>query len=215
MAALVTTIGSDDVRGDSSALRCAVEAECFTEAMRALDRGAVPSAHALLLQIIQDFPNSVWSGRASLVLGRYYQEKRDPQAVVYLLAAQRQLPLLGDYGYYYLGEALFGFSQWNGSASAFDLLSARYPDSLLRPQALYRSAEAWFQAEDCRRANERHAAFLSAYPRHALAPAILLRQGDCYQKAGDKATAIATYRRIWIHSAPTLQGGRRRFGCKP
>jgi soluble lytic murein transglycosylase len=211
MAALVTIVGRDNVRGDSSALRCAGEAECFTEAMRALDRGAVPSAHALLLQIIQEFPNTVWSGRASLVLGRYYQEQHESQAVVYLLAAQRQVPLLGDYAYYYLGEALFGFSEWNGSASAFDLLSARYPDSLLRPQALYRSAEAWFQADDCRRATERHAAFLAAYPRHALAPAILLRQGDCSQKAGDKAAAIATYRRIWIQSAPTIQGGEAAF----
>jgi soluble lytic murein transglycosylase len=211
IAGLIITICNDDVRGDSSAVRCAGDAECFADAMRALDRGAVPSAHSLLIQITQEFPSTVWSGRASLVLGRYYQEQHDPQAVVYLLTAQRQLPILGDYGYFYLGEALFGFSEWNGAASAFDLLSSRYPDSLLRPQALYRSAEAWFQAEDCRRANERHGAFLSAYPRHALAPAILLRQGDCYQKAGERAAAIATYRRIWIHSAPTLQAGEAAF----
>ncbi len=211
MVGLVTIIGTDDVRGDFSPVRCASEVECFTEAMSALDRGAVPSAHALLLKLTQEFPNTVWSGRASLVLGRYYQEQHDPQAVMYLLSAQRHLQVLGDYGYYYLGEALFAVSEWNGSASAFDLLSARYPDSLLRPQALQRSAEAWFQADDCRRASERQAAFLAAYPRHTLAPAILLRQADCYQKSGDTATATATYRRLWIHLSPTLQAGEAAF----
>ena len=204
-AGLISAIATDDVRGNSSAPVCVADAECFGDAVRALNRRDVTSANALLLELIEQFPNTPWAGRAALILGRYYQEHGDRQTVVYLLSAQRQLPILGDYAYYYLGEALFGLSDWNGAASAADLLSVRYPDSLLRPQALYRAAEAWFQADDCRRAGERHTAFLLAYPRHSLVAAVLLRQGDCEQKGGDRSAAIATYRRIWTQFASAPQ----------
>ena len=191
--------------GSSNPRPCSGDADCFAEAVRVLNSGDVASAHLMLLQLTQQSANSPWAGRAALLLGRYYQQHGDSQAIVFLLGAQRQLPVLGDYAYYYLGEALFGSSEWNGSASAYELLGARYSDSLLRPQALYRAAEAWFQGEDCRRARDRQAAFLSAYPRHPLAPAVLLRQGDCEQKSGDRQAAIATYRRIWTQFARAPQ----------
>ncbi len=209
IAGLVGAIPTDEASGSSPV--CTVDADCFRAAVRALQKKDANGATALLLELIQQFPNTPWAGRAALILGRYFQEHGDRQAVVYLLSAQQQLPLLGDYAYFYLGEALFGFSEWNGAASAYDLLGVRYPDSLLRPQALYRAAEAWFQGDDCRRARERHTAFLSGYPRHALSPAILLRQGDCEQKEGDQAAAIATYRRVWIQFAAAPQSTEAAF----
>ncbi len=90
---------------------------------------------------------------------------------------------------------------YNGAATAFDLLVERYADSLLRPQALARAAEAWFLADDCRRERERQAQFLSEYNSHALAPAVLLRHGECLQKAGDTPSVVATYWRIWTQYA--------------
>ena len=209
IAGVVGAIPTDEARGSSPV--CTVDADCFRDAIRALQKKDANAATALLLELIQQFPNTPWAGRAALVLGRYFQEHGDRQSVGYLLSAQQQLPLLGDYAYFYLGEALFGFLEWNGAASAYDLLSVRYPDSLLRPQALYRAAEAWFQGDDCRRARERHTAFLSGYPRHALAPAILLRQGDCAQKEGDQSAAIATYRRVWIQFAAAPQSTEAAF----
>jgi soluble lytic murein transglycosylase len=211
IAGLLGALPTAEVRANAPGSLCTAEAECFGDAVRALHNKDAASANALLLELIQQFPNTPWAARSALILGRYFQEHGDRQSVVYLISAQQQLPLLGDYAYYYLGEALFGFSDWNGAASAYDLLSVRYPDSLLRPQALYRAAEAWFQGDDCRRARERHIAFLSGYPRHALAPAILLRQGDCEQKEGDQSAAIATYRRIWIQFAAASQSTEAAF----
>ena len=204
VAAAVTMVLTD-ARGSVAVRPCYGDANCFTEAIRALNSGEIAAANMMLLELAQQSADATWAGRAALVLGRYYQQQGDSQAVVFLLTAQRQLPILGDYAYYFLGEALFRSSEWNGSASAYDLLSARYSDSLLRPQALSRAAEAWFQGDDCRRARERQAAFLSAYPRHSLAPAVLLRQGDCEQKSGDTQAAITTYRRIWIQFASAPQ----------
>ena len=186
--------------------------DCLADGLLALKRRDIDAARSFLTELKQQFPNTPWAGRASLVLGRSYQEQGDRQAIVYLLEVPRELPVLGDYAYYYLGETLFSSSDWNGAATAYDLVTARYPDSLLRPHALYRAAEAWFQGDDCRRARDRQAIFLSAYPKHALAPAVLLRQGDCEQKNGDRPAAISTYRRIWIQfaaSPPSIEAAFR------
>ena len=155
--------------------------------------------------LIDQFSDTPWAGRAELLLGKWYQEQGDRQAIPYLVAAPAHLPALGDYAYFYLGEAGMRSGDYNGAATAFDLLVERYPDSLLRPPALARAAEAWFLADDCRRARERQAQFLSEYSSHALAPTVLLRQGECLQKAGVIPSVIATYRRVWTQYAPSPQ----------
>ena len=179
----------------------AVPADCLSDAIKALNRRDAETAARMLQDIIRQAPETPWEGRAALVLGKYYQEQGDPQAVRYLLSVPRHLPPLGDYAYSTLGEALFKSKGFNGSASAFDIVVERYPDSLLRPQALSRSAEAWFQAEDCLRARERHARFLADYAGHALVPGVLLRLGDCQQKDGETHAAVLTFRRIWTEHA--------------
>ena len=184
---------------------CLSTAECFDEAIRALNHRNVDAATRRLQDLIRQQPETPWVGRASLILGRQYYEQGDRQAVPYLLSASQQLPLLADYALYYLGEALYKARDWNGAGTAFDLLVSQYPNSLLSPQALSRSVEAWFQAEDCRRTKERQISFLSAYPRHGLQPAVLLRQADCEQKGGDLPAAVAIYRRIWSQFAASPQ----------
>ena len=182
-------------------------ADCLSEAIRSLTRRDTESATRLLRDLIRQFPDTPWEGRAALVLGKHYQERGDPQAVAYLLSAPGLLPLLGDYAHYYLGEALSKGNDVNGAATAFDLLVQRYPDSVLRPQALYRSVESWFQAEDCGRVRERLARFLGEYASHSLVPAVLLRQGDCQQKSRETPAAILTYRRLWTQYAASPQAG--------
>jgi soluble lytic murein transglycosylase len=199
--ALVAGFENDGVSAQPSRPACVVAQDCFAEAVRALNRRDAESAKMLLTELLQQFPATPWAGRAALVLGRQYRDQGDRQAVVYLRDVPRQLPLLGDYAYSYLGDALFAASDWNGAGTAFDLLYTSYPDSVLRPQALYRAAESWFQADDCRRSKERQAVFLSAFPKHEQVSAVLLRQGDCELKNADKPAAIHTYRRIWTQYA--------------
>lgn len=184
---------------------CADAAPCLAQAVEALNHRDYDQAVRVLRELIEQFPNTLWAGRAELVLGKYYQEQGDRQAVPFLLAVPQHLPILGDYAHNYRGEADFKVSDFNGSATAFDQVVDQYPDSLLKPQALARSVEAWFQADDCRRSHERQVRFLSEYSSHALVPAVLLRQGDCQQKKGEASAAVATYRRIWTQYASSPQ----------
>jgi soluble lytic murein transglycosylase len=184
---------------------CTEAASCLAQAVGALSQRDYDQAVRLLRELIEQFPDTPWAGRAELALGKYYQDQGDRQAVPFLLAARQHLPILGDYAYDYLGEVSFRVSDFNGSATAFDLVVDQYPDSLLKPQALARSVEAWFQGEDCRRSRERQVRFLSEYGGHALVPAVLLRQGDCRQKNGEVSAAVADYRRIWIQYAASPQ----------
>lgn len=187
--------------GPTPPASCAEAAPCLAQAVDALNQRDYDQAVRLLRGLIEQFPDTSWAGRAELALGKYYQEQGDRQAVPFLLVVPRHLPILGDYASYYLGEVSFKVSDFNGAATAFDQVVELYPDSLLKPQALARSVEAWFQGEDCRRSRERQVRFLSEYGSHALVPTVLLRQGDCQQKKAEASAAVATYRRIWTQYA--------------
>ena len=191
--------------GQPAATPCAEVAVCLAQAVGALNQQDYEKGIRVLQGLIEQYPNTPWAGRAELALGKQYQERGDRQAVPYLLAAQQHLPILGDYAFYYLGETDLKVSDFNGAATAFDILVERYPDSLLRPQALAGSVEAWFQADDCRRAHERQVRFLAEYGGHALVPAVLLRQGDCQYKGKDAVAAVVTHRRIWVQHAASPQ----------
>jgi soluble lytic murein transglycosylase len=204
-AGVVLVLGSAvsaDLPGGAS---CAEPAFCLAQAVQALTQQDQETATGLLQGLIDQFSGTPWAGRAELLLGKWYQEQGDRQAIRYLVAAPLHLPAVGDYAHFYLGEAGMKSGDYNGAATAFDLLVERYTDSLLRPQALARAAEAWFLADDCRRERERQAQFLSEYSSHALAPAVLLRHGECLQKAGDTPSVIATYWRIWTQYAASPQ----------
>ena len=184
---------------------CAEPAPCLAQAIETLGKGDHEKGIRLFQGLIEQYPNTQWAGRAELALGKHYQELGDRQAVPYLLAAQQHLPVLGDYALSYRGETDLKVSDFNGAATAYDMLIDRYPDSLLRPRALARSVEAWFLAEDCRRSRERQARFQAEYGNHALVPAVLLRQGDCQYKAGEAPAAVTAYRRIWTQYAASPQ----------
>ncbi|TAL10634.1 MAG: tetratricopeptide repeat protein [Nitrospirae bacterium] len=190
--------------GQPAVTSCVEPAACLAQAVEALSRRDYEKGISLLQGLIEQYPNTLWVGRAELALGKQFQERGDRQAVSYLLAAQQHLPVLGDYALFYRGEADLKASDFNGAATAYDILVERHPDSLLRPQALARSVEAWFLVDDCGRARERQVRFMAEYAGHASAPAVLLRQGDCQYKGND-ANAAVTYRRIWTQYAASPQ----------
>src|SRR3989338_10211827 len=184
---------------------CAEFSVCLAQAVEAFSQRDHEKGIRLFQGLIEQYPNTPWAGRAELALGRHYQEQGDRQSIPYLLAAQQHLPVLGDYAFYYLGEADLKASDFNGASTAFDILFDRYPDSLLRPRSLARSVDAWSQADDCRRARDRQVKFMAEYAGHALVPAVLLRQGDCQYKGKETAASVATYRRIWVQHAASPQ----------
>ena len=203
-AGVVLVLGAAVSADLPGGVQCMEPASCLAQAVQSLAQQDQETATRFLQGLIDQFSGTPWAGRAELLLGKWYQEQGDRRAIPYLVAAPLHLPALGDYAHFYLGEAGMKSGDYNGAATAFDLLVERYLDSLLRPQALARAAEAWYLADDCRRARERQAQFLSEYSSHVLAPAVLLRHGECLQKAGDASVAVA-YRRIWTQYAASPQ----------
>ena len=64
IAGLVGTIPTDEASGSSPV--CTVDADCFRDAVRALHKKDANAATALLLELIQQFPNTPWAGRAAV-----------------------------------------------------------------------------------------------------------------------------------------------------
>src|SRR3989442_10384156 len=178
-AGVVLVLGTAVSAGRPGGAQCAEPVSCLAQVVQSLTQQDQETATRLLQGLIDQFSGTPWAGRAELVLGKWYQEQGDRQAIPYLVAAPLHLPVLGDYAYFYLGEAGMKSGDYNGAATAFDLLVERYPDSLLRPPALARATEAWFLADDCRRARWREAAVLPEDSSQAVPPAGPLRQGGC------------------------------------
>src|SRR3989449_4907544 len=93
---------SADLPGGGS---CAEPAFCLAQAVHALTQQDQETATGLLQGLIDQFPGTPWAGRAELLLGKWYQEQGDRQAIRYLVAAPLHLPAVGDYAHFYLGEA--------------------------------------------------------------------------------------------------------------
>src|SRR2546426_4210091 len=108
---------SADLPGGAS---CAEPAFCLAQAVHALTQQDQETATGLLQGLIDQFPGTPWAGRAELLLGKWYQEQGDRQAIRYLVAAPLHLPAVGDYAHFYLGEAGMKSGDYNGAATAFD-----------------------------------------------------------------------------------------------
>ena len=121
-AGVVLVLGtavSADLPGSA---QCAEPVTCLAQAVQALSQQDQDTATRLLQGLIDQFSGTPWAGRAELLLGKWYQEQGDRQAIPYLVAAPLHLPALGDYAYFYLGEAGMKSGDYNGAATAFDLL---------------------------------------------------------------------------------------------
>src|SRR2546422_1935841 len=149
-AGVVLVLGSAvsaDLPGGAS---CAEAAFCLAQAVHALTQQDQETATGLLQGLIDQFPGTPWAGRAELLLGKWYQEQGDRQAIRYLVAAPLHLPAVGDYAHFYLGEAGVESGDYNRGAPAFYLLVGRLPGRPPTAPALARGAAGWFLPDDCR-----------------------------------------------------------------
>src|SRR3989475_3252030 len=139
---------SADLPGGAS---CAEPAFCLAQAVHALTQQDQETATGLLQGLIDQFPGTPWAGRAELLLGKWYQEQGDRQAIRYLVAAPLHLPAVGDYAHFYLGEAGGKKGDHKRGPAAFFLLVQRHPGNLPPPPAPARAAEGRFLADQFRR----------------------------------------------------------------
>src|SRR5947199_10042727 len=131
-AGVVLVLGtavSADLPGSA---QCAEPVTCLAQAVQALSQQDQDTATRLLQGLIDQFSGTPWAGRAELLLGKWYQEQGDRQAVPYLVVAPLHLPALGEYAYLYLGEAGMRRGEYNGTARAFDLQVEKYLQSMRR-----------------------------------------------------------------------------------
>src|SRR2546428_10970960 len=112
---------------------CAEPALCPAQAVHALTQQDQETATGLLQGLIDRFPGTPWAGRAELLLGKWYQEQGDRQAIRYLVAAPLHLPAVGDYAHFYLGEAGGKRGGYKGDAAAFLFLLEGQAGRLLTP----------------------------------------------------------------------------------
>src|SRR2546427_8518504 len=150
-AGVVLVLGSAvsaDLPGGAS---CAEPAFCLAQAVHALTQQDQETATGLLQGLIDQFPGTPWAGRAELLLGKWYQEQGDRQAIPYLVAAPLHLPAVGDYAHFYLGEAGVEGGGYKRRAAAFYLPRERPPDRLPQAPALARGAPGLVLAADCPR----------------------------------------------------------------
>src|SRR5438874_7929315 len=97
----LVTVVSADLPGGA---QCVEPASCLAQAVQSLSQQDQETATRLLQDLIDQFSGTPWGGRAELLLGKWYQEQGDRQAIPYLVAAPSHLSVLCDYVYFYLGE---------------------------------------------------------------------------------------------------------------
>src|SRR3989442_12996889 len=122
---VVLVLGSAASAGLPGGASCGEPAFCLAQAVHGLTQQDQETATGLLQGLIDQFPGTPWAGRAELLLGKWYQEQGDRQAIRYLVAAPLHLPAVADYAHFYLGEAGVKRGDSKRAATAFWFLVQR------------------------------------------------------------------------------------------
>src|SRR2546429_197052 len=93
--------------------------------------------------VMEQYPGSIWAKRAGLLMGVLLAERDPAEAVRFLKAAQRDLPLLEDYIRFWIAGSLLKLGDASQAAALFEVIPQAVPDTLLVSQAAFRDGEAW------------------------------------------------------------------------
>lgn len=184
---------------------CLSAQTCFEQALMHKAAGRHDEARALWEALLENYPGSLWSQRAAVLLARSYQEAGDPKASVWLLKALHELPAVADYTLFSLAEFYAGRQDWNRAARVMEELIRDHPDSLLRPSSLFRAGEFCLQGGEFSCARQAFRKFLDDYPDHSLVPHVLLRLSESYFREQQFREFASVARRLWSHYPETPQ----------
>ncbi len=213
MACLILT-GSSHALTDRAEGACESAEDCFRSAvsqatlpapgLAGLDRVQAPPATIERLRSLQEkHAGSVWARRAGLLIGVLLIERDPADAVLYLKAAQRDLPVLEDYIRLWTADAFLKMGEAARAAALFEYIPEAVPDTLLVNRLAYRGGEAWYKAEQCPPAMELLGRALAGAPQDPTAPASLLILADCQLRANRTADGLASLRQIWVRYPQT------------
>src|SRR5919109_3050099 len=117
----------------------------FADALRRLRQLNTPRLRAQL--------TPVWQQRLPFLLGyASFQTGDYGKASLHFERARESYRALQDYTLWYLGEALLRLERPQSARTAYQWLLDAFPDSVHRPQALFRAAEANARLGDLQRA---------------------------------------------------------------
>jgi len=200
---------------DQPDLVCESAEECYRAALNQATQPGTGSAREervhgaveRLMAIQQHDPGSIWAKRAGLLLGLLLVERDPGDAVFYLRAAQRDIPLLEDYIRFWIAEALLTMGDAARAAVQMEYILDAVPDTLLANRVGFRGGEAWYRADQCGKAMALLERAVSLGPQDPAAPSALLNLADCQSRENRVADAQATLKQIWTHYPQTPEAG--------
>lgn len=189
----------------ASTASCESAESCFRNALDMEPRSISSRTPAADIQrkvdrlrvVMERYPESIWSQRATLVAGRWLSESDPAQAVELLKDAEHYLPLLQDYIRFWRAEALVGVGELEKAAALFESIAQEVPETLLRAPAAYRGGEVWYQAGDCTEAILQLGRAVALDAQHDAAPHALLDLADCQIREIQSAQGQATLIKLW------------------
>jgi len=177
-------------------MECGRIEDCFQQAMRAYRAGDGQRAATLLQDLLTQNPGTLWRSRVQLLLARTLETSNDPAAARYYEEALSGIPELGDYILFSLGRFYLKRGETLKAAESLESLHSRYPNSFLRPQALYQAAEAYAQRGQEVKAISSFEAFIRLYSDDPKAASAFYFMGKAYLNRGEKDRAVEFFRKV-------------------
>jgi soluble lytic murein transglycosylase len=168
-----------------------VQAGLVTEALPSLRQlYASPSRHEL---------DPVWQRRLPFLLGYLYIRSGDySKATLHFERARENYPELQDYTLWYLGESLLHLERTQAARTAFQWLLDAFPESVHRPEALFKAAEANARLGELPRADDLYQTYQRQYPHGMHHGEVHLRLGMVRRDMGDAQAALREWRHLWV-----------------
>ena len=101
-----------------------------------------------------------------------------------------------DYARFQVGQALANLGRDDEAIAAYNQLVADFPESPLRPQALFAKGAIYFQQNDYARAIAEYQSVIDGFPGSPLAPKAQYGIGDALYNQGKLSEATAAYRAV-------------------
>jgi TolA-binding protein len=123
--------------------------KAYTSAVAAFNDGIYDRAEAELTRFIEDYKNSGYVAEAILLNGQaQYKQGKFTEAIATLSAPEGDWGKLADQYAYWQAESKFARGDFEGAASTFTNLAARFPDSPLCLTAVVEAAAAYERLGD-------------------------------------------------------------------
>ncbi len=168
--------------------------EEFNSALQDKKAGHTEEAVFKLKKVKEESPNTVWARRASFLLSVISVEAGGGDEE-YFRNAQR-LADIDEYLLFYKAMAFINKKEFPQGISSLDSLLTAYPDSALRPDALYKKAYAHKEAENPDEARKVFNQFIADYPEDILVPDALLEIARASFKLNEPLEAMKAIRVI-------------------